>query len=228
MFIHWYHSMLEAGLLAAIYRVRTVERQKRKLLEKSHQTEVQFLTAQIDPHEHANLLNIPYQLALSAGDDVMAEILLNVKKRRRYVPENAGGVSSEVPLGAEVAQCNRIAWLLGKRFTKCFVAIDVPEALHDWLVPVFSVSALLQNALKYGVSWEESAPVTLRAWQEERWLTIRLRNKINPNPPEETSSGIGNDNIRQRLALLYRGLAGLDTCQTPDGWYEATLTFTKS
>ncbi|SEL24088.1 sensor histidine kinase [Parapedobacter koreensis] len=228
MLIHWYHSMLDAGLLAAIYRVRKVEGQKRELLEKNHQTHVQFLTAQIDPHEQANLLNIPYQLAVSTGNMDMAEVLLHVKQRLLYVPEKAKDISSEVPLGAEMEQCDRIIWLNSKRFPKCFVTIDVPEVLHHWVVPVFSVSAFLQNAFKYGVSWDEHVPISLRARQEDNRLTIRLRNKINPHKADETSSGIGNDNIRQRLALLYDGRAGLETCHTPDGWYEAILTFTKS
>lgn len=228
MFIHWYHSMLDAGLLAAIYRVRKVERQKRELLEKSHQTEVQFLTAQIDPHEYVNLLNIPYQMALSAGNTELAEVLLKLNERFLYVPEKVNDVSTEVPLHKEMDQCNRILWLNGKRYPECFVTIDVPEALHHWVVPIFSVSALLQNAFKYGVSSDEHTPISLRAWEADDRLTIRLQNKIKPNKADVTSSGIGNDNIRQRLALLYGGLASLDTFQTADGWYESTLTLTKS
>lgn len=228
MFLYFHHAMVEAGLLAAIYRIRADARQKQELTEKNHQTQVQFLTAQIDPHEHANLLNIPYQMAFEAGNKEVAEALVKVKERLLYVPEKANDVGSEVSLGAEMKQCGRIVWLNGKRFPKCFVTMDVPEELHHWTVPVFSVSALLQNAFKYGVAWDEYAPISLRAWQEGNRLIIQLRNKINPNKSNEPSSGIGNDNIRQRLALLYGGLASLDTSHTPDGWYEATLTLTKS
>lgn len=228
MFLYFHHAMVEAGLLAAIYRIRADARHKQELLEKSHQMEVQFLTAQIDPHEYANLLNIPYQMALKAGNKELGEVLLTVKNRVLYVPKKANDVSSEVPLHKEMDQCNRILWLNGKRYPDCFVTIDVPEDLYQWVVPIFSVSALLQNAFKYGVSWDKQAPISVRAWEGDDQLTIHLRNKINPNKADITSSGIGNENIRQRLALLYGGSASLDTSHTPDGWYEATLTFTKS
>lgn len=228
MFLYFQHALVEGGLLAAIYHLRAKEREKRALLEKSHQTEVQFLTAQIDPHEHANMLNIPYQLALSAGNKPMAESLQQIKRLFLYVPEKADGVRSEVPVGEEIAHCERIAWVHQQRFGNSFITIDVPETLRQRPVPVASVSALLQNALKYGVSWHEQLPITLEAWEEGNEQVIRVCNKINMQKAMEPSTGIGNDNIRQRLALLYGGAASLDTRETPDGWYEASLIFTKS
>lgn len=231
MFQHWYHSVVEAGLLAAIYRIRKIEKQKRKLLEENHRTQVQFLTAQMDPHEMANLLNIPYAMAKHAsGEDMkaIADVLQQVKRRLLYVPEKSNAFTCEVSLGNEVAQCDRIIGLNRKRFRQCFVQIDVPIELHAWGVPLFSVSALLQNALKYGVSWEEQAPIRLRAWCEDTRLAIWVCNKINPNSLGDSSSGIGNGNIRKRLELLYGERASLHTTETTDGWYQSKLTFTKS
>lgn len=228
MFLFFQHAMVEAGLLASVYRTRAKEREKRELMEKHHQTEVQFLTAQMNPHENANALNIPYQMAVAAGDKKMIHTLLQVMRLFLYAPEKVGGMRGEVPLGEEMAQCERILWVNKQRFGNSFIRIDVPDALHHWLVPVASVSALLQNAFKYGVSWDEQAPIILEAWQADNRLTIRLRNKINPHKTGEPSTGIGNENIRQRLALLYGGESRLDAAEKPDGWYETTLTFTKS
>src|SRR5690606_26790026 len=163
MFVHWYHSLVEAGLLAAIYRVKKVGRQKRELMRKSHRAEVQFLTAQMDPHEHSNLLNIPYAMAIAAGDDRLASVLQQVKQRMLYVPETAKDMRSEVTLEMELEQCDRITALNEKRFQHCFVQIDAPQETRSWQVPIFSVSALLQNAFKYGISWEERTPIRLWA-----------------------------------------------------------------
>lgn len=228
MFLHWQHSMVEAGLLAAIYRIRRDERLKRELMERKHLVQVQFLTAQIDPHEYANLLNIPYWMAVKAGDRAVAEVLLKVKQRLLYVPEKADGVRSEVPLGDELAQCEKIADLNALRFGKCYMQVNVPAELQRWTVPLFSVSALMQNAFKYGISWDEQCPISLVATGDGNRLTIRLRNKINPGKRDEPSTGIGNGNIRRRLELLYGTRAGLHTVETADGWYESILTLTKS
>ena len=228
MFLFFQHALVEGGLLAAVYRIRAKEREKRALLEKSHQMEVQFLTAQIDPHEKTNLLNIPYQLAVAANDNRMAAVLRQIKQLFLYVSEKAGGIRGEVPLGEEIAQCERIVWLNKRRFGKGFVHIDVPEAFYRWSVPVSSVSALLQNAFKYGMSSNEQLPITLEAWQTANQRIIRVRNKINPHKTDEPSTGIGNENIRQRLALLYGGSASLETTEGPDRWYESTLLFNES
>ncbi len=49
MFVYYFHSMIEAGLLAAIYRVRREEKEKREALESLHHTKMQFLMAQLSP-----------------------------------------------------------------------------------------------------------------------------------------------------------------------------------
>src|SRR5690606_1072015 len=38
MFLFFQHAMVEAGLLASVYRTRAKEREKRELMEKHHQT----------------------------------------------------------------------------------------------------------------------------------------------------------------------------------------------
>ncbi|WP_257670472.1 sensor histidine kinase [Parapedobacter tibetensis] len=227
MFLYWYHSMVEAGLLAAIYRVLKNERQKRKLMQENHRTQLQFLMAQIEPHEQYNLLDIPYALALKSGESKVAKALDELKSYTQYVQEKARDVEGEVPLGDELTHCKRIVAVNNRRFDEVYVGMEVPEELWDWYVPALSISSVMQNAFKYGISWDSQAPIVLRVECSASKLEVVVRNKINPHKSEQRSSGIGNENIQRRLKLIYGDQAHLDTLQTDEGWYETRLTLTK-
>jgi len=228
MFLHWYHSMVEAGLLAAIYRIRKDERQKRKLLEENHRTELRFLMAQIQPHEQYNMLDIPYEMALNGGNKKeIAEAFLDVKSYGQYVQEKAGDLAGEVPLEDELAHCERIIAINTRRFDAVYITKEISGDLDGWQVPPLSVSALLQNAFKYGISWERQTPVGLLVESDPDRLTVTVRNRVNAHKSGAHSSGIGNKNLRQRLKLLYADKAHFESLRTSSGWYETKLTLTK-
>lgn len=222
MFIHWFHSMVEAGLLAAIYRIRKDERRKRKLLEEKHQLELQWLMGQMEPHEQTNMLDIPYAMALKRDREI-AGILRELKTYWQYIQEKARDVADAVSFAEEMAHCTRIVVINRHRFDETYITMDVPAEHCGWQVPALSISALLKNAFKYGISWEEHAPISLVAKCSESRLEITIRNKINAHKATEASSGIGNENIRRRLRLLYGDQAWLETSDTGNGWYEAVL-----
>lgn len=227
MFLYWYHSMVEAGLLASIYRIRDEERQKRLLMEENHRTQLQFLMAQMEPHEQYNMLNIPYAMAIKAGENEISIALEELKAYTRYVQEKAMNMRGEVALEDELAHCRCILAINLRRFDEVYCDLDVPIDHGDWQVPVLSISALLQNAFKYGISWDSRTPISLRMECNERHLAMVIKNKVNPYKSEQQRAGSGNDNIRQRLKLMYADQAHLLTQQTEGGWYEATITLNK-
>lgn len=227
MFIHWFHSMVEAGLLAAIYRIRKDERHKRTLLEEKHQLELQWLMGQMEPHEQTNMLDIPYAMALKRDREI-ADILRELKTYWQYIQEKARDVGGAVSFAEEMTHCNRIVVINQHRFDETYITMDVPTEHCGWQVPALSISALLKNAFQYGVSWDEHAPISLTAKCSESRLEITIRNKINHHKATEKPSGIGNENIRRRLKLLYGDQARLETSDTGNGWYEAILTVYRS
>ncbi|MEC3879745.1 sensor histidine kinase [Parapedobacter sp. 10938] len=227
MFLFFHHAMVEAGLLAAIYRIRKDERRKRKLLEEKHRMELQWLMGQMEPHEQTNMLDIPYAMALKRDGEI-ANTLRELKTYWRYIQEKARDADSAVPFAEEMAHCNRIVAINQRRFDETHITMDIPAEHCGWQVPALSISALLKNAFKYGVSWEEHAPISLVATCSEHRLEVTIRNKTNAHKAAEQSSGIGNENIRRRLRLLYGDQAWLETRDTDSGWYEAVLTVNRS
>lgn len=226
MFLHWYHAMVEAGLLAAIYRVRRQERVKRRLLKEKHQVELQFLMGQIEPHEQYNMLDIPYAMALER-DKGIADALLEQKAYSQYVQRHARQYDGEVSLAEELQHCYRIIDINKRRFEKVYVNVESRTGCGCAPVPVLSISALLKNAFKYGVSWDALAPISLVAECTGDRLEVTIRNRINPQRVAGESTGIGNGNIRQRLELMYGERASLETRLDNQGWYEAILTLNK-
>lgn len=228
MFLHWYHSMVGAGLLAAIYRIRRNEQDKRKLLEEKHQIALQFLMAQIEPHEQYNMLDVPYALALQRDKEI-ADALLDYKAYSQYVQAHAKHYDGEVCLAEELEHCQLIIHIHKRRFEgRIYVEMQYPEGCGDWKVPALSISALLKNAFKYGISWDAEKPILLQVACNTSHITITVRNAINPNKTNTDSTGIGNENIQQRLHIMYGEQASLTTRIDEHGWYEAKLTRTKN
>src|SRR5690606_20262804 len=108
-----------------------------------------------------NMLNIPYELALKKGEKRIADALMDLKSYGQYIQEKAVDIEREVPLADELAHCERITAINTRRFEEVYINRDIPENLNGWRVPPLSVSALLQNAFKYGVSWDREVPIWL-------------------------------------------------------------------
>ncbi|MEO1654884.1 MAG: hypothetical protein AAFU64_15155, partial [Bacteroidota bacterium] len=86
----------------------------------------------------------------------------------------------------------------------------------------------VENAFKYGVSYRQRSLIEVQLQVEENILNFRVFNykrslKI---PPLEESTGIGLQNVKRRLNLLYPQRHHLDIQDKADR-YEISLTLVK-
>ncbi|SEN21141.1 Histidine kinase [bacterium A37T11] len=208
MFVYYFHSMIEAGLLAAIYRVRGEEKEKRKAQDKYHQAQLQFLMAQLSPHFTYNFDNKVLAIATRTSQELVKPLEQRAKVLR-YVTEHAGKFTLEVPLKEEVDYAQKLAAAYG--FAHSGTQLNV--RLHDdrlghTIIPMLS-SPLLENACEYGIYWDAENPITLNFYGTANSLRIVCRNKINPIQSHHKSTGIGLSNLRKRLKLVYGARATL-------------------
>jgi len=71
---------------------------------------------------------------------------------------------------------------------------------------------LLENAVKYGISQrKEGGTISIDIDQDDGFANIRVQNtgKMNISPDLDEQMGIGLENIRRRLELIYNGKATL-------------------
>ena len=91
------------------------------------------------------------------------------------------------------------------------------------VAPLLFIS-LIENAFKHGINSNEPATIDIRLEQQGQTLLFDCDNTNNPKPTKDRSgSGIGLDNTRRRLDLLYPGRYTWEQTLTPENIYHVRI-----
>ena len=84
--------------------------------------------------------------------------------------------------------------------------IQVAEGLEKFQLPPMMLQLLVENAVKHGISqFKEGGSILIDIDQREGVLNIKVRNTGNLNTSSSLGDqlGVGLENIRKRLELIY-------------------------
>jgi sensor histidine kinase YesM len=169
------------------------------------EADLQFLKAQINPHFLFNTLNNIYALA-SAQSDHTAAAVMKLSSIMRYVLTEAK--NDLVPLEKEILFTSHYIELQKMRLTdktKIDFVIN-GDPLGREIAPLLLLP-FVENAFKYGVSTRECSPISilLEIKEESLFFSISNHKHINTSLRMADNTGIGINNTRRRLDLLYPG-----------------------
>ena len=187
------------------------QRIRRDLEQQRLNAELKFLRAQINPHFLFNTLNSLYALTLKKSDAAPATVL-KLAELMRYMLYECN--EAQVPLTSEIKYIQNYldleALRLGKKADIQFTVEGDPKSA---LIAPLLFTPFLENAFKHGVNKHlENGWVRAMLRIDTIGLHFELRNgkagEASPELPIKTEiptaqGGIGLENIRQRLALLY-------------------------
>jgi sensor histidine kinase YesM len=86
------------------------------------------------------------------------------------------------------------------------VRIDVSFNLDDSerLIPSFLFVSLVENAFKYGVDYSKPSFISISAEIVDQNLIFKTSNSKNSKDGLRRTTGLGLDNLRKQLDLLYK------------------------
>ncbi len=133
-----------------------------------------------------------------------------------------------VPLAEEAEKLSAYLDVEKVRFEEQLeVVLDFPPELGQWHVPDLILQPLVENAIKHGmVQTGTIHRIRIRAWCEGNRLQIEVANTGQLGAAtalEQDNEGIGLNNLRERLRLLYQERGNLTLTQA-DGWVIARLS----
>lgn len=100
---------------------------------------------------------------------------------------------------------------------------QVPEELMDCQVPPMMLQTLVENAVKHGISnLKHGGKIYLTANAEHEKLVITLFN-TGSYEPKLGHEGVGLENTRERLKLLYEDAASLEIQNIPNEQVKTTI-----
>jgi two-component sensor histidine kinase len=201
-------------------RAEQAEAEAARAEAEAARAEAAALRLQLNPHFLFNTLNsISSLVTLGRKDEAEAMIQSLGEFLRASLHADP---MADVSLAEEIETIDAYLAIESVRFgDRLAIEIAVAPGLSEALVPNFILQPLVENAIKHGVAAARGpASLTVSATEDADALVLAVVNTREAGDEAGPSSGtgIGLANIRQRLAIRYKGRASLETGPVADGW----------
>ena len=210
--------MAIAFALSIRYMMRQQERKQKEV-----EAELAWLKNQINPHFLFNTLNNISSLAQIDGDETQ-EAVMQLSDLLRYAMYETN--KPKVRLDGEVEFLRNYINLMKLRcneMTAVSAQFDITAPQTE--VPPLLFISLVENAFKHGMNSNAPATIDIRLEQQGDILVFNCDNTNNPKSTKDRSgSGIGLDNTRRRLDLLYPGRYTWEQTITPENIYHVKIS----
>ncbi|PRY14324.1 histidine kinase [Pontibacter ummariensis] len=204
------------------------EKQRQQLKQEMLQAELNFLKAQVNPHFLFNVLNMAFSSAARSGDERTAGIIEKLANLMRYMLYESNVDSIE--LSREVDYLESFIELQKLRLSseiKGAIRFCVTGDCSRVRIAPLLLIPFVENAFKHGIRLDKPSDILIQLEVAEEALRFRVENAIaqTQQSPERKVGGVGLENVRKRLALLYPGRHELQTYQQGDTFI-SSLTLT--
>ncbi|WP_428328640.1 sensor histidine kinase [Mucilaginibacter sp.] len=183
------------------------ERIQRDLENQRLSAELAFLKSQINPHFLFNSLNSIYSLAYQRSETT-PEAILKLSEIMRYMLYECN--DNKVDLAKELQYLHNYIDLQKIRFSnKAYIDYKVDGAIASQQIVPLLLIAFIENAFKHGVANDPLTPIRLLIDVDAENLHFYIQNKKHTNN-RDPAGGIGLNNVKRRLDLLYPHKYNLD------------------
>lgn len=178
------------------------EAERKEAANAKLQSELQHLKYQLQPHFFFNSLNNIYSLVDISPEDAKATIH-NLSKLMRYLLYETN--IEKVSLGKELDFMEKYIELMKLRLAEnTKVEYVFPELTEDVQVAPLLFISLIENAFKHGVSASKESTISFEMRVVDNQIYFKSINlNVPKNSTDRSGSGIGLQNLKKRLELIY-------------------------
>ncbi|WP_170062858.1 sensor histidine kinase [Polaribacter butkevichii] len=176
------------------------EKERTLIASQKVNSELSFLKAQLNPHFLFNSLNSIYSLANKKSDDTTVAIV-TLSELMRYMIYEAN--EELISLEKEIDYIkNYISLQLLRLKDSSGVKINIHGDLNYKIEPLLLIS-FIENAFKYGTDYKGKTDISIKISTINDQLQLEVYNLSSLQNAINKDSGIGLENIQNRLNLLY-------------------------
>jgi signal transduction histidine kinase len=201
-------------------RAEQAEAEAARAEAEAARAEAAALRLQLNPHFLFNTLNSISSL-VTLGRKEEAETMIQSLGEFLRASLHADPMA-DVSLAEEIETVDAYLDIESVRFgDRLAIEIAVAPGLSEAQVPNFLLQPLVENAIKHGVAATRGpASLTVSATEAPDALVLAVVNtrEAGSEAGKAAGTGIGLANIRQRLAIRYKGRATLETGPVEHGW----------
>lgn len=209
------------GNMLFFYNEQARQKELNKLIELEKTTaELNLLKLQISPHFLFNTLNnIRWQVRKEPA--ASEDSILKLSEILRYIIYEVE--NNRVELHREIEHLKNFIELQSLRLPiPGDVVLDVKQGLKNRLIHPLLFIHFVENAFKYGVDSKTAPVIRFEFLNISGGIGFRSRNRILLPGTNRTNEGIGLNNIRRRLELLYPKRYTL-RIEQEDGFFDVEL-----
>ena len=195
--------LMGMNLGVKLYFMSQRDRERQKIIDQRNlEQQMEYLKYQVNPHFFMNTLNNIHALVDIDPERAKTTIVELSKMMRHILYE---GSKKLIPLTREVEFLNLYVQLMRLRYTrKVHINVDVLPQLPELKLPPLMLIIFVENAFKHGISYREESFIDIKLRVENKRLLFSCCNS-KPTQVQRTNEkgGMGLQNVRQRLELLY-------------------------
>jgi sensor histidine kinase YesM len=199
------------------------EQRLRQMKETENlRTELSFLRSQISPHFMFNVLNTIVAL-IRQRSEKLEPVVIELSNLMRYMLYESD--EENVSLKTELRYLQSYIDLQMQRFgTDILLNIDIPGEVPDRYIEPMLLIPLVENAFKHGCRVIDHPEISISLSLTHRELSMSVQNKyVATSSFIGKNSGIGLNNLRRRLNLLYPKRHAL-SIDTAENWFNVLFT----
>lgn len=192
------HFFMSTALSVGFFWTQS-ENRKVALQDQVQSAELAFLKSQINPHFLFNTLNNIYGLVINHDKKVDLAInqLKSIVGYQTTIDESGKqSVAQEIKLLEDFIALNQLRSSVKIEFEK-----QLPHS-NTQIEPMLLLP-FVENAFKHGKT-ESTDSICINLKIEDEILDFSIENTIDPNKRKDEVGGIGIENIKRRLALVYK------------------------
>lgn len=185
-----------------LYRSLRDEQQMEELKRQNLQAEMDYLRYQINPHFFMNTLNNIHAL-IDIDTEYAKSAVIELSKMMRYVLYESG--SETISLKKDIQFIENYIELMRIRYDSSIdICLDYPATIPNKVaIPPLQLIVFVENAFKHGVSYNHASFIHIRIGYRDDAVTAVISNSRHEKSRPGTT-GIGLENVKKRLALIYQ------------------------
>lgn len=185
-----------------LYRSLRDEQQMEELERQNLQAEMDYLRYQINPHFFMNTLNNIHAL-IDIDTEYAKSAVIELSKMMRYVLYESG--SETISLKKDIQFIENYIELMRIRYDSSIdICLDYPATIPNKVaIPPLLLIVFVENAFKHGVSYNHASFIHIRIGYRDDAVTAVISNSRHEKSRPGTT-GIGLENVKKRLALIYQ------------------------
>jgi len=220
---NWFVTQLVIGAWISMYmgitsskRVKETELINLRLQNSLREAQLSSLANQLNPHFLFNALN-NIRFIIHENSQRSDQVITELSELLRYSLQTSQ--KEKVILRDEIAVIAQYIDIVKIQLEeRLMFSMHIPAQMNDYLVPPMMLQMLVENAIKHGIdNLHQGGRLHILAEEETQHIVFNLTNdSAAAGNPLQTSMGIGLNNIKQRLKLLYGDNAALAVAVTEE------------